>query len=91
MELALDLRHEAANQAYEIVAADVEKYLSDQRARGAAAIVSELREYFDEIVESELAKRESELADLPEGQREKRFARSCDQLLRRLRTGRPLR
>ena len=60
----------------EIVLADVEKYLSDQRARGAAAIVSELREYFDELVEAELAKRENELGELDEEQREK--VRSLD-------------
>ena len=46
----LDERHEAADAAIEIVVADVEKYLDDQRARGAAAIVSEVREYFDDIV-----------------------------------------
>jgi len=71
IERVLDERHEAADAAFEIVVADVEKYLDDQRARGAAAIVSELREYFDEIVATELARREGELAGLSDEQREK--------------------
>jgi glutamyl-tRNA reductase len=71
VERVLDERHEEADAAAQIVLADVEKYLSDQRARGAAAIVSELREYFDEVVEAELAKRENELGELDEEQREK--------------------
>ena len=71
VERVLDVRHEAADAAQGIVLEDVEKYLSDQRARGAAAIVSELREYFDEVVEAELVKREGELGELDEVQREK--------------------
>jgi glutamyl-tRNA reductase len=71
VERVLDVRHEAADAAGEIVVADVEKYLIDQRARGASAIVSELREYFDEIVEAELAKREGELGELSDEQRDK--------------------
>jgi glutamyl-tRNA reductase len=71
IERVLDERHEAADAAIEIVVADVEKYLDDQRARGAAAIVSELREYFDEIVATELARRENELGELSEEQRER--------------------
>lgn len=71
VERAIDLRHEAADDAQGIVDADVEKYLSDQRARGAAVIVSELREYFDEIVDAELLRRESELGELSDEQRER--------------------
>lgn len=71
VERVLDVRHEAADAAQGIVLEDVEKYLSDQRARGAAAIVSELREYFDEVVEAELVKREGDLGELDEEQREK--------------------
>ncbi len=71
IERVLDVRHEAADAAIDIVLADVEKYLDDQRARGAAAIVSELREYFDDIVASELARRDTELAGLSDVQREK--------------------
>lgn len=71
IEQALGERHDAADEARVIVEHDVEKYLQDQRARGAAAIVSELREYFDEIVETELSRREGDLAELSAEQREK--------------------
>lgn len=70
VELALDDRHGAVEAARQIVLDDVEKFLDDQRERGAAAIVSELREYFDEVVASEMKRRERELADLSEEQRE---------------------
>jgi glutamyl-tRNA reductase len=70
VELALDDRHGAVEVARQIVLDDVEKFLDDQRERGAAAIVSELREYFDEVVASEMKRRERELADLSEEQRE---------------------
>jgi len=42
----------------------VEKFLDDQRARGAAALVTELREHFDDIVERELERRASDLEGL---------------------------
>ncbi len=70
VELALDGRHEAADEASQIVLEDVEKFMDDQRERGAAAIVSELREYFDEVVASEMKRREAELADMSDEQRE---------------------
>jgi glutamyl-tRNA reductase len=68
---ALGDRREAIDDAQRIVADDVEKYLSDQRARGASAIVSELREHFDEVVASEMARRESDLDGLSPEQRER--------------------
>jgi glutamyl-tRNA reductase len=70
VELALDGRHEAVDEARAIVLADVEKFMDDQRERGAAAIVSELREYFDEVVASEMKRRAHELIDLSDEQRE---------------------
>jgi glutamyl-tRNA reductase len=70
IEAALEGRHEAVDEARQIVLDDVEKFMDDQRERGAAAIVSELREYFDEVVASEMKRREHELADLSEEQRE---------------------
>jgi len=70
VERALGDRHEALDEARDLVSYDVEKYLSDQRARGAASIVKELRERFDEIVETEMARREHDVAGLPEEQRE---------------------
>jgi glutamyl-tRNA reductase len=71
VELALGERHEAVDAARDIVNDDVEKYLHDQRARGASAIVSDLREHFDEVVAIELARRERDLEDLTVEQREK--------------------
>ena len=68
---ALGDRREAIDDAQRIVAEDVEKYLSDQRARGASAIVSELRERFDEVVASEMSRRESDLEGLTPEQRDR--------------------
>jgi glutamyl-tRNA reductase len=70
VELALDDRHGAVDEARQIVLDDVEKFLDDQRERGAAAIVSELRVYFDEVVASEMKRREHELADMSDEQRD---------------------
>jgi len=58
---ALDDRRDAVAAADAIVAADVEKYLEDQRARGAAVIVSELRAHFDSLVATELDRRSHEI------------------------------
>jgi glutamyl-tRNA reductase len=68
---ALGDRREAVDEAQRIVSDDVEKYLSDQRARGASAIVSELREHFDEVVASEMTRREGDLEGLTPEQRER--------------------
>lgn len=68
---ALGDRREAVDDAQRIVAEDVEKYLNDQRARGASAIVSDLRERFDEVVASEMTRRDSDLDGLTPEQREK--------------------
>jgi glutamyl-tRNA reductase len=68
---ALGDRRESFDEAKQIVEIDVEKYLSDQRARGASAIVSELREYFDEVVASELSRREHELSEFTPEERER--------------------
>jgi glutamyl-tRNA reductase len=68
---ALGDRREAIDDAQQIVADDVEKYLNDQRARGASAIVSELRDHFDDVVASEMSRRESDLEGLSAEQRER--------------------
>ena len=68
---ALGDRREAIDDAQRIVADDVEKFLSDQRARGASAIVSEMREYFDDVVAAEMARREGDFEELTPEQREK--------------------
>jgi glutamyl-tRNA reductase len=70
VEQALGGRHEAVDEAQLLVLDEVERYTDDQRVRGAAAIVSELREYFDGVVESEMKRREHELADLTDAQRD---------------------
>jgi glutamyl-tRNA reductase len=64
-------RREAVDDAQRIVSDDVEKYLNDQRARGASAIVIELREHFDDVVAGEMARRESDLEGLTPEQRER--------------------
>ena len=64
VDRALDDRRDAIAAAEEIVRLDVEKFLDDQRARGAAALVTELREHFDDIVERELERRASDLEGL---------------------------
>jgi glutamyl-tRNA reductase len=68
---ALGDRREAIRDAERIVTDDVEKFLNDQRARGAAAIVSELREYFDDVVAGEMSRRDGDLDGLSAEQREK--------------------
>jgi len=70
VERALGDRREAIDAAERIVAEDVEKFLTDQRARGAAAIVRELRDHFDELVTTELARRGHDLEGLTPEQRE---------------------
>ncbi len=64
VERAIDDRREAVTAAEGIVAEDVEKYLEDQRARGAAVIVSDLRAHFDSLVDAEFARRASEIVAL---------------------------
>ena len=70
VERALGDRREAIDAAELIVAEDVERFLSEQRARGAAVIVRELRDHFDEVVAGELARRGHDLEDLTPEQQE---------------------
>ncbi len=70
VERALGDRREAIEAAELIVATDVERFLVDQRAKGAAAIVRELRDHFDELITSELARRGHDLDELTFEQRE---------------------
>jgi glutamyl-tRNA reductase len=69
VERALGDRREAIDEAEAIVASDVEKFLNDQRARGASMIVRDLREHFDDVVSSELERRGHDLEDLTDEQR----------------------
>lgn len=68
--LALEDRRVAVDEATAIVTQDVEKYLDDQRSRGAAVIVSELRAYFDAVLAGEFERRAHELDALSPEQRE---------------------
>jgi len=70
VEQALGDRREALSAATGIVKLDVERFLGEQRARGAAVIVRDLREHFDEVVTSEIARRGRELDGLTPEQRE---------------------
>jgi glutamyl-tRNA reductase len=70
VERALGDRREAIDEAEAIVASDVEKFLNDQRARGASMIVRDLREHFDDVVSSELERRGHDLDDLTDEQRD---------------------
>lgn len=70
VERALGDRRDAIDAATRIVLDDVERFLDDQRARGAANIVRELREHFDSVVSAELGRRERDLEGLSEAQRD---------------------
>ncbi len=69
VDRALDERHEAVDEARRIVADDVERFIADRRARGAAGIVRDLREHFDDVVEAELRRRAADLATFDDRQR----------------------
>jgi len=68
-EKALDGRRGEVAGAQAIVAQEVERYRADERARGAAPIVSALRDRVAEIRISELDRHRHRLADLDENQR----------------------
>jgi glutamyl-tRNA reductase len=70
VEQALGDRREAIDEARVIVAEDVERFLNEQRAKGAAVIVRELREHFDALVSAEIARRGHDLEDLTDEQRD---------------------
>jgi glutamyl-tRNA reductase len=70
VERALGDRRSAIDDAQRIVADDVERFLNEQRARGAAAIVRDLREHFDDVVAGELARRAHDLEGLSSEQRD---------------------
>ncbi len=70
VDRALGDRRDAIEDASRIVEGDVERFWNDQRARGAAAIVRDLREHFDDVVGSELERRSHDLDGLSDEQRE---------------------
>jgi glutamyl-tRNA reductase len=70
VDRALGDRRDAIDDATRIVEDDVERFWNDQRARGAAAIVRDLREHFDDVVASELERRTHDLDGLSAKQQE---------------------
>jgi len=70
VERNLGDRREAVSAAEVLVDEDVARFLADQRARGAASIVRELRDHLDELVRLELERRTHDLDDLTSSQRE---------------------
>lgn len=69
VDRALGDRREAIAEAERIVSDDVNRFLDEQRARGAAGIVVDLRDYFDTVVTGELERRGRELDGMSEEQR----------------------
>jgi glutamyl-tRNA reductase len=67
---ALDDRRDAVAAAQALVAEDVERYVEDQRARGAAGIASDLRARLDALVASELQRRASDIEALGDAEAE---------------------
>ncbi|MCU1364164.1 MAG: Glutamyl-tRNA reductase [Acidimicrobiaceae bacterium] len=70
VDQALGDRRGAIDEARVIVSEDVERFLKEQRARGAAVIVRELREHLDALVSGEIARRGHDLEDLTPEQRD---------------------
>jgi glutamyl-tRNA reductase len=70
VEQARDERRSEMAAAEAVVISEVERFLDDQRGRGAAPIVVALRERLDEIRRSELSRRSADLTDLSDAQRE---------------------
>jgi glutamyl-tRNA reductase len=57
-------RHAVWDEAQAIVTDEVNKFTHDLRSRGAATIVSELRDYLEELRVRELERRQGDLSDL---------------------------
>ena len=70
IERVIDDRRGAVEDAQRVVDADVEKFLADRRARGAAGIVRDLRAHFDDVVAAELERRAPDLVAFDEDQAE---------------------
>jgi glutamyl-tRNA reductase len=69
-ENALARRAEVLTEARFIVLEEVERYRADERARGAAPVVSALRQRFEALLQGELERHKSRLSDLDERQLE---------------------
>ena len=71
VDAALSGRQEAMVEALKIVEIESDKYLNDQRARGAVEIIRSFRDDLDKIIDVELQKRLQEFADLSPENKEK--------------------
>jgi glutamyl-tRNA reductase len=65
-ENTLARRAEVLSEARGIVLEEVERYRADERARGAAPVVSALRQRFEGLLQGELVRHRSRLSDLDE-------------------------
>jgi len=70
VEQAREERRSEMTAAQAVVNEEVERYIEDQRGRGAAPIVVALREHLDTLREAELDRRATELAALRPSERE---------------------
>jgi glutamyl-tRNA reductase len=68
-ETTLNGRQGELAAAREIVVQEVERYRADERARGAAPVVSALRRRLEELLQAELERHRSRLSSLDESQR----------------------
>ena len=64
VDAALSGRQDAMADAIKIVEVEAEKYLDDQRARGAVEIIRTFRDDLDKIIDVEMQKRLQDFADL---------------------------
>ena len=71
VDAALSGRQEAMVEALKIVEIESDKYLNDQRARGAVEIIRSFRDDLDKIIDVEMQKRLQEFADLSPENKEK--------------------
>lgn len=69
-ELAVAGRREQLEAARRIVYHEVERYRADERARGAAPVISAMRRRLEDLVEAELERHGPRLAHLGERERE---------------------
>jgi glutamyl-tRNA reductase len=65
VDVALQERHDEIDAAEAILAEEVERFLGDRRARGAAPLVTELRNRLEQIRAAEFERHRGDLASLP--------------------------
>lgn len=71
VEESLATRHGEMAAATELVSAEVERFLRDRRERGAASIVTDMRDALESIRASEWERRRRDFDDLSDEQRER--------------------